>query len=139
MKILWVKSDFLHPTTRGGQIRTLEMLRRLHTRHEIHYVAIDDLRNTEGLRRSAEYCSKAYPIVLDVPERRSIRFGLQLMRGLYAAESVAIDRYRSAEMRKVVQNLVASDQFDAVVCDFLTPAVNFPDLSRDILFAHNVE
>ena len=28
MKILWVKSDFLHPTTRGGQIRTLEMLRR---------------------------------------------------------------------------------------------------------------
>ena len=25
MKILWVKSDLLHPTTKGGHIRTLEM------------------------------------------------------------------------------------------------------------------
>jgi hypothetical protein len=40
MKILWVKSDFLHPTTRGGQIRTLETLKRLHQRHQIHYVAL---------------------------------------------------------------------------------------------------
>ena len=30
MKILWVKSEFLHPTTRGGQIRTLEIVKRLH-------------------------------------------------------------------------------------------------------------
>ena len=49
MKILWVKTDFLHPTTRGGQIRTLEMLRRLHARHEVHYVAFDDPENPEGL------------------------------------------------------------------------------------------
>jgi len=37
MKLLWVKTDFLHPTTRGGQIRTLEMVKRLHRRHEVHY------------------------------------------------------------------------------------------------------
>ncbi len=57
MKILWAKTDFLHPTTRGGQIRTLEMLRQLHKRHEIHYVAFDDSSNPEGLRRSSEYSS----------------------------------------------------------------------------------
>ena len=42
MKILWLKADFLHPTSRGGQIRTLEMLKRLHQRHEVHYVGLDD-------------------------------------------------------------------------------------------------
>ena len=35
MKILWAKCDFLHPTDKGGRIRTLEMLRRLHLNHEI--------------------------------------------------------------------------------------------------------
>jgi len=52
MKILWVKTDFLHPTTRGGQIRTLEMLRQLHKKHEVHYVAFDDSLSPEGVRRS---------------------------------------------------------------------------------------
>ncbi len=41
MKILWVKAGFLHPTRAGGQIRTLETLKRLHQRHEIHYAALD--------------------------------------------------------------------------------------------------
>ena len=27
MKILWVNPNFLHPTTKGGRIRTLEILR----------------------------------------------------------------------------------------------------------------
>ena len=37
MKTLWVNTNFMHPTTKGGQIRTLEMLRHLHRWHEIHY------------------------------------------------------------------------------------------------------
>ncbi len=41
MKILWVGPQFLHPTTKGGHIRTLEMLRHLHRWHEIHYLALE--------------------------------------------------------------------------------------------------
>ena len=48
MKTLWVNSNFMHPTTKGGQIRTLEMLRHLHRRHEIHYVAIENPDQPEG-------------------------------------------------------------------------------------------
>jgi glycosyltransferase involved in cell wall biosynthesis len=33
MKLLWVNTNFMHPTTKGGQIRTLEMLRQLCRRH----------------------------------------------------------------------------------------------------------
>ena len=58
MKILWVKSDFLHPTTKGGHIRTLETLKRLHRRHEIHYVALDLAEQAGGVQRCGEYCTK---------------------------------------------------------------------------------
>src|SRR5215475_80928 len=81
MKILWVKTDFLHPTTRGGQIRTLEMLRELHKNHEVHYVAFDDPNKPEGLERSLEYCSVAHPVVNRVASKRSIRFAGQLLAG----------------------------------------------------------
>ena len=70
MKILWVKSDFLHPTTKGGHIRTLETLKRLHLRHEIHYVALDLAEQQPGgVERSGEYCTKAYPIAHSAPTR----------------------------------------------------------------------
>jgi hypothetical protein len=49
MKILWVNPHFLHPTTKGGQIRTLEMLRHLNCWHEIHYVALENPAEPEGV------------------------------------------------------------------------------------------
>jgi glycosyltransferase involved in cell wall biosynthesis len=139
MKILWVKSDFLHPTTKGGHIRTLEMLRRLHTRHDVHYVALEDRTQPEGLARSGEYCSHAYPVPHDVPPRRSLRFLLQLVAGLWSRKPVSISRYESGAMRGVITKLLAQERFDCVVCDFLTPAVNFSSLHGVVLFQHNVE
>jgi len=139
MKILWAKSDFLHPTTRGGQIRTLEMLRRLHERNEIHYVGFENPASPEGVGRSSEYCTRAYPIRHVPPARRSLKFLGQLAAGLRSKLPVSIRRYESAEMRGVLSGLLRNNDFDAVVCDFLTPAVNFPDLSKAVLFQHNVE
>jgi glycosyltransferase involved in cell wall biosynthesis len=139
MKILWVKTDFLHPTTRGGQIRTLEMLRRLNARHEIHYVALDDGKNEEGVRRASEYCSRAYPIPHRVVGKSSPAFAWQLAGGLFARLPVALSRYRSAGMRRTVGRLRAAEKFDLVVCDFLAPAPNLARLEECVLFQHNVE
>ena len=139
MKILWVKTDFLHPTTRGGQIRTLEMLRELHKRHEVHYVAFDDPANPEGLRRSSEYSTQAYPVSHRIVPKRSIRFVGQLAAGLFSPIPVAGMRYRSAAMRDMISRLISDHDFDAKVCDFLAPSINIQDMSGWILFQHNVE
>jgi len=139
MKLLWVKSDFLHPTTRGGQIRTLEMLRRLHRNHEVHYVAFDDPAQPEGLARCHEYCYKAYPVTHRVPAKTSPAFALQLIGGLFSHLPVAVSRYRSSAMRRQVEALVSQHKFDSVVCDFLFPAPNIPQLEDCVLFQHNVE
>jgi glycosyltransferase involved in cell wall biosynthesis len=139
MKLLWVKTDFLHPTTRGGQIRTLETLRRLHRNHEVHYVAFEDPAQPEGLARSSEYCTKAYPVPHRISNKTSPAFALQLTAGLFSRFPVAVSRYRSAAMLRQVETLLGQHKFDSVVCDFLFPALNIPRLDACVLFQHNVE
>jgi glycosyltransferase involved in cell wall biosynthesis len=139
MKILWVKTDFLHPTTRGGQIRTLEMVRQLHRRHEVHYVAFEDPAHPEGLARSSEYCSAAHPVPFEPIPKQSIRFGGQLLAGLFSPIPVAGMRWRSSAMLETIDRLLATHRFDAKVCDFLFPSINIKDLRGWTLFQHNVE
>ncbi len=139
MRILWVKSDFLHPTTRGGQIRTLEIVKRLHARHEVHYVAYDNPFQPEGLQRAGEYCSYAYPVRQHVPPRRSLKFALQLAGNFASSMPLSLSRYCSAAMRDQIAKLLHAREFDSVVCDFLFPAPNFADMSEVVLFQHNVE
>lgn len=139
MKILWIKADFLHPTTKGGHIRTLEMLRRLHQRHEIHYVGFAEAGETEGPRRSAEYSTRAYPVSHRPAHKDSAAFLAQAAAGLFSSLPVAISRYRSSRMARQIEELRTAERFDQIVCDFLTPAVNVRDLSDCVLFQHNVE
>ncbi len=139
MKILWVKTDFLHPPTKGGHIRTLQMLRQLHKRHEIHYAAFEDPHNPEGSQHAPEYSTRAYPIPHRVIPKLSPRFAGQVAAGLVSPMPVACARYRSATMRDQIARLVREQDFDAKVCDFIFPAINIPDLSGWVLFQHNVE
>src|ERR1700687_5209370 len=105
MKILWVKSDFLHPTTKGGHIRTLETLKRLHQRNEIHYVARDLPEQRGGVERSSEYCTKAYPIPHSVPARGTVRFVFEAFANLSSSMPLSVSRYQSDGMRRQVETL----------------------------------
>ena len=139
MKILWVKNDFLHPTDRGGQIRTLETLKRLHRDHEVHYVGYEDPAQPEGVARAGEYSTRAYPVKRPMPRRNTPAFFGQLARNLFSDLPLAVGRYVTPEMRAQIETLLARERFDSVVCDFLSVYPNFPDLSRCVLFQHNVE
>jgi len=141
MKILWVKADFLHPTTKGGRIRSLEILKRLHRRHEIHYVALDDPWAREGasLARASEYCSQAYPIPHWAPAFHTTGFRMQALGAMFSNLPLAVFRFRSEAMKRQIEMLMRRERFDSVVCDFLFPASNIPDLGACVLFQHNVE
>jgi glycosyltransferase involved in cell wall biosynthesis len=139
MKILWAKCDFLHPTLRGGQIRTLEMLKRLHRRHEIHYVALDDGTSAEAVPRSTEYATRAYAIPHRAPLRSSAAFWAQFAGNLFSPWPLSLARYRNADFSRAIAAVQRRESPDALVCDFLTPAVNIADLSPWVLFQHNVE
>ena len=139
MKTLWVNSNFMHPTTKGGQIRTLEMLRHLHRWHEIHYVAIENPAQPEGPARAREYSHKSYPFPYRVPSKTSPAFYAELLRGLFSPTPVAVERFNPPGMRAFLEDLIRREHFDCAVVDHLAPTSYFPDLPHAIFFQHNVE
>jgi glycosyltransferase involved in cell wall biosynthesis len=139
MKILWVSPFFLHPTDRGGQIRTLGTLKELHKRHEIHFAALNNPANTEGPRRSVEYSSKHIAIDHVAPSRNSAGMIPQLVGSLLSPVPLAVSRYASAKLKDAIRDLIAKEKYDSIVCDFLASAPNPPDLGQCVLFQHNVE
>jgi glycosyltransferase involved in cell wall biosynthesis len=139
MKILWVKSDFLHPATRGGRIRTLEILRRLHQKHEIHYAAYLDPAHPDAPALSREYCSRAYPVQYRIPAHGTWALYVQAAAGLFRSLPVTVERYGSSAMRLLLGDLRRRLRFDRIVCDFIAPALNLERLEECVLFQHNVE
>ena len=139
MKTLWVNSNFMHPTTKGGQIRTLEMLRHLHRWHEIHYVAIANPAQPEGPARAHEYSHKSYPFTYRVPSKTSPAFYAELLRGLFSPTPVAVERFNPPGMRAFLEDLIRKERFECAVVDHLAPTSYFPDLPHAIFFQHNVE
>lgn len=139
MKILWVNSNFMHPTNKGGSIRTLEMLRHLHARHEIHYAALEQPQYPEGPARAHEYSARSYSVRERIPERGSPAFLAQLAGGLVSPLPVAMKRFESPRLGRLLADLMRREQFDRVVCDHLTPATYLPRLEDAFLFQHNVE
>ena len=139
MKILWVKSGFLHPASGGGQIRTLETLKRLHRRHEIHFAALDLPQPGAGLHRTSEYCSKAYVVSHPVARKSGPRYWAELATGAFGNMPLPMLRYRSSALLRLVESLMRVEKFDAIVCDFLASAANVPELGNAVLFQHNVE
>lgn len=139
MKILWVKSDFLHPAVAGSRIRSLEILKRLRSRHEIHFAAFLYPDQAGALSSCSQYSSRAYPIPLRLADKHSLAFAFQVAASWLSPLPLAVSRYRSLKMQRLLAALRSAQRFDAVVCDFLVPAINLTDLSECLLFQHNVE
>ena len=145
MRILWLKTELLHPVDKGGKIRTYQMLRAINAKHPITYLTLDDGAAAPDAReRALEYASAVETVPFSVAPRGSLRFFAELAGNLLSPLAYSLARYEVAAFRERVRaHLVAGDT-DLVVCDFLTPWVNMPsDVSAFgvpvVLFQHNVE
>jgi polysaccharide biosynthesis protein PslH len=140
MRILWLKTELLHPVDKGGKIRTYHVLRGLCSRMQVTYLCLDDGRAAADARtRAAEYCHRLVTVPFDPAPKGSLRFYADLARNLFSPLPYAVSRWRSRDLAQRIREHAA--EADLVVCDFLAPSVNVPaDLGRPLLlFQHNVE
>lgn len=140
--MLWVKTELLHPLDKGGRIRTHGMLRELRRRFRITYVCLDDGGATdEALAQATEYCDAIIRVPFQCSRKGSLRFYLELLRNGLSRLPYAVWKYRSPQMTRIIERLVALGDVDLVVCDFLAPSVNVPKRPGlpTVLFQHNVE
>ena len=142
MKILWLNAGLLLPLDKGGKLRTWHLMRQLARRHDITYVSFaDPLQTAAYLEGMYEVASEVMTIPRTDPSKGTARFYVDASRYLLEPIPYAVAKYGAAEYRAVVERLVRTRRFDAVVCDFLPPVVNMPQTLRcpAILFTHNVE
>ena len=140
MRILWIKTELLHPVDKGGRIRTYQMLRALREDHDVTYLTLDDgTAAPDAIGKSCEYASRVITVPFKPAERLSVSFFLELLENLGSNLPYAVQRYRSGALRARVIEL--SKSADLVICDFLAPSQNVPDgiLIPTVLFQHNVE
>jgi len=140
MRILWIKTELLHPIDKGGRIRSYQILRSLSRQHHVTYLCLDDgCAAPDAIERAREYAQEVVVVPLRVPPKMSFGFFLDLLRNLCSPLPYAIARYNSAQLRERVRFLAGT--VDLIVCDFLAPSLNLPnDLPAPVvLFEHNVE
>ena len=142
MRILWLKTELLHPVDKGGKIRTYNMLKQLKRDHHITYLSLDDGTAPETARPDAmEYCHKLVTVPHRTTPKFSAGFYLELLTNLFSPLPYFVKKYRSAGMRQAIEQLMETDGFDVLVCDFLQPSINVPAKLPvgAVLFQHNVE
>src|ERR1041384_6431291 len=142
VRILWLKTELLHPVDKGGRIRTYHMLRELRRHHEITYLTLDDGSAAADAReRATEYCHRLLTIPHHPRPKFSAGFYVDLTRNLTTRLPYFIMKYESAAMRRQIERVVEAGETDVVVCDFLMPAINVPRQlpCATVLFQHNVE
>ena len=142
MKILWLKTELLHPVDKGGKIRTYHLLKQLKADHQITYLTLDDgSAPADAPDNAAEYCHDLIRVPHSTREKFSTGFYAELAVNMASPLPYAIRKYKSEQMTKAITEATSKDHFDVVICDFLAPAVNLPrDLETPVvLFQHNVE
>jgi glycosyltransferase involved in cell wall biosynthesis len=139
---LWLKTELLHPVDKGGKIRTYQMLKELKKNHHITYLTLDDGTAESGaLAKASEYAHETITVSHPTAAKFSAKFYFELANNLVSKLPYALQKYVSAEMRETTEKLAVRENFDVVICDFLTPAVNLPANlnAATLLFQHNVE
>ena len=142
MKILWLKTELLHPVDKGGKIRSYNMLKELKRNCHVTYLTLDDgTAGADARELAGEYCHELVTIPHQPSQKFTTGFYADLLFNLASSLPYAIKKYESPAMRREVAKRVADGRFDVLVCDFLAPAVNVPPrvACPSVLFQHNVE
>ncbi|MBV8144384.1 MAG: glycosyltransferase [Gammaproteobacteria bacterium] len=140
MRLLWIKTELLHPLDKGGRIRSYQMLRSLSRQHQVTYLCLDDgLAAGDARERAREYAQEIVTVPFRAPAKMSVAFFAALLRNLLSPLPYAVARYRSPQLRAAVRRLAASS--DLIISDFLFASLNVPDglPAPTVLFQHNVE
>lgn len=142
MKILWLKTELLHPVDKGGRIRTYQMLKELRKEHHITYLTLDDGNAApDAIEKAQEYAHEVLTIPHRTAPKFSGRFYAELAGNLFSEVPYFMAKYRSPEMEEILVREVNTGDIDIVVCDFLMPSINVPEKLNvpSVLFQHNVE
>ena len=132
----------LYPADTGGRIRSSKLFEHLSRMHDVTILCFKTTEDGPAqLEQMRACCSHLETVVWDEAPKFTPRFYAQLAASLLSPLPFTVRKYRSAAMRRRVDELTATGNYDLLLCDFLQPAVNClsPTCRPRVLFQHNVE
>ena len=142
MRILWLKTELLHPVDKGGKIRTYQMLKELKQQHHITYLCFDEtMTGPAEWEQAREYCHELIRVPHQTRAKFSPGFYADLALNFITPLPYFIKKYEARVMQQKLKELTDQGQTDILVCDFLVSSVNVPAglECATVLFQHNVE
>ena len=141
MKLLWIKAGGLLPLDSGGKIRSFHILRELARNHQVTYFGFHAEQENAAQRELEKIFDRVVCVPLQLPRAKSPAELFEYAQGTFSSEPYNIRKYCRPQVVSELQRLLATSQFDVLVCDFLVPAGAIPwgFPVPKVLFTHNVE
>jgi sugar transferase (PEP-CTERM/EpsH1 system associated) len=141
VKILWVKSGGFLPLDTGGKIRSYSLLRELSRRHEVSVFTFYPEQQGDRHGELHDFCKEVFLQPLVLPPRASFSDMLAYARNIPRPVPYPMVKYCRPEVKTRLGRLLASQRYDAILCDFLLTAAVIPwEISYPkVIFTHNVE
>lgn len=142
MRILWIKIGGLWPLNTGGRLRSFHTLAELSSRHCVTLLTTHTLgEDPQALRERLPLCERIISIPYAVPKWNSARFPWILLRSWLSRLAVDLWKCRVPELQREAARLIADQEIDLCVADFLVAVSNVPRVESIpvVYFSHNVE
>ena len=140
MKILFLQKRLILPADTGGKIRTCNVVRHLAKWHELTYLCNLLDQERPWLEEMEQLGLRLETIPWREPPRRSFAFAMQAIRNLASRYPLNVDKDFDPRLRRRAQQLLRSEAYDLLICDFVQMARNAIGLPvPKLLFQHNVE
>jgi len=141
MKILWVKAGGLVPPDIGGKIRSYSILKELAKTHEVTLFTFYAAHHNDvhsGLNGMFE---RVINLSLPIATNRGLGELASFAGNLFSSRPHTVSKYCSPEVKARMRELLASQNFDVIICDFVIAAAAIPweVACPKVIFTHNVE
>lgn len=129
MNILMLTPYLPYPLVSGGQIRTYNLLKNLHTKHKITlfaYIRNDDER--QHIEQLRPYCHD-----IRVFKRRPVWSPANIVGSQFSLNPLLVTMYRSGELRDAIKTELATGKYDLIHAETFYMMPNIPKTSLPII------
>jgi glycosyltransferase involved in cell wall biosynthesis len=142
MRILYIATQYPLPVNNGVKMRVWSLLCAIaDAGHEITLATFAEPSDAQDTRNGLRRACQDSEVVL----RRTVSLSgstdhLARLTGVFSPTPFNVDRFRSNEMRAILERRLNGGGFDLVICDNIFTTVNLPPTSLPmVLNSHNVE
>jgi sugar transferase (PEP-CTERM/EpsH1 system associated) len=142
MRILFVATQLPLPPNTGGRIRSLNIVKHLAQEHDVTFVCTVNVGTERSLLHDMQQvCQQFIAVSQRQYDSSSWRYYLKLLANLASPDPFGVAKDYSPTLVQQLRQLLTTQTFDVLVCDFLHASINLRGLHAlpVVLFQHNVE